>query len=371
MPGKFKIILKCIGLSIFLSSASVNAQLYQDTTALNLIRENVDYIYNLQFDDARELYTKVIQSYPDHPIRFILRGLMTYWDNYPLLYTSPAHVSFEEDMRQCIRLSESNNNPAYEAEYLLVNLCARAMLLMFYADNGVTMEVIPLIISTYKYLRRSFDFSSSCTDLYYYTGLYNYYRVAYPKAHPIYKSLALLFPKGDIERGLNELQNAAKNSVVLRAESCFILTWIYLFYENSYPDALFYCKALNEKYPENELYTALNIQNLLLMKKYDEAEKMIAESPEEGENSYFQAQLTIFKGILEEIKYNDYKLAEQYYLKGIHDISPYNAYGNEYAAYAYYGLSRINNANGERKASKTYRKEAIKLGDYEKIKFDQ
>lgn len=357
-------------LSIFLNSAPVNAQLYQDTTALKLIRENVDCIYNLQFNDARALYTKIIQLYPDHPIQFMLRGLITYWENYPLLYTSPAHESFEEDLRQCISISESYKDPEHEAEYLLLNLCARAVLLMFYADNGVTMEVIPLTISTYKHLRRSFDFSSVCTDLYYYTGLYNYYREAYPRAHPIYKSLALLFPKGDIETGLSELQNAAENSVVLRAESCFILTWIYLFYENSYEDAMSYCRTLNENYPDNELYTALNIQILLLMNKFDEAEKVIAEYPDEGENSFFQAQLTIFRGILKEIKYKDYKLARQYYLKGIRDISPYNGYANEYAAYAYYGLSRISDADGEKKASKTYRKEAMKLGDYKKINFD-
>ena len=79
-------------------------------------------------------------------------------------------------MRQCIKLSETNNNPDYEAEYLLANLCARGMLLMYYADNDLIMEVIPLVTSTYKYLRRAFDFTSACTDLYYFTGIYNYYR---------------------------------------------------------------------------------------------------------------------------------------------------------------------------------------------------
>ena len=61
----------------------VNAQLLQDTTALNLVREDIDYIYNMQFNDAREVYTKIVSLYPGHPIVYLLRGIMTYWENYP------------------------------------------------------------------------------------------------------------------------------------------------------------------------------------------------------------------------------------------------------------------------------------------------
>jgi hypothetical protein len=50
MTGRFRKILKCIGLSLFISSVPVSAQLLQDSTALNLVREDIDYIYNQQFN---------------------------------------------------------------------------------------------------------------------------------------------------------------------------------------------------------------------------------------------------------------------------------------------------------------------------------
>lgn len=371
MSGRFKIFIKCIGLSLFLNILPINAQILQDTVTLRLVKKDIDYIYNLQFNNAREVYTQISQSYPGHPIVYLLRGIMTYWENYPLLYITPSHFSFEEDMRQCIRLSESNNNPVYEAEYLLANLCARGMLLMFYADNDLIMEVIPLATSTYKYLRRSFDLSSACIDLHYFTGVYNYYREAYPRVYPVYKPLALLFPPGDVETGLEELQTTAISSVVLRAESYFLLTWIYLNYEEKYHEALFYCKTLHEQYPENVQYLAIYIKNLLLMKQYDEAEKLISDSPEEAENNYYQAQLIIFKGILQEKKYRDNIAAQNYYNKGISDIAYFGDYGNEYAAYAYYGLSRISEANGDKQTGKIYRKAAMKLADFKKVNFDK
>jgi len=371
MPGRFKIIIGWIWFLLLLSSIPVNAQLLGDTTALNLVKKDIDYIYNMQFNNARDLYSKITKLYPGHPIVYLLKGIMTYSENYPLLHTSPLHVSFEEDMHECIRLSEKNENPDHEAEYLLADLGARGMLLMFYADNDLIMEVTPLMIGTYKHLRRAFDFTSACTDLYYFTGIYNYYREAFPKVYPVYKSLAFLFPRGNMESGLKQLQIAAINSVVLGAESSYLLTWIYLGFENKLPESLVYSRTLHEKYPGNALYLETLIRNLLLMKRYEEAEKLISSSPEEEGNKFFQAQLTILKGILQEKKYHNYKLAQQYYNNGINEISLFNDYGNEYAAYAYFGLSRLSDDNGEKHTRKTYRKEALKLADFKKINFDK
>jgi len=370
VPGSVKNIFRCIGFSLSLCLASVNAQILQDSIALNLVRQDVDYIYNLQFNNAREVYTKIIRLYPDHPIVFLLRGIITYWENYPMLHTSVSRISFEEDMHQCIKLSETNKNPANEAEYLLANICARGMLLMFYDDNDLIMEVIPLTTSTYKHLRRAFDLNSACIDLYYFTGAYNYYREAYPRVHPVYKPFVAMFPSGNIALGLKELQKAFSNSVVLRAESGSLLASIYMNFENKYTESLYYCRTLHEKYPENESYRVIYVKNLLLLKNYNEAEKLILAFDQSKKNKYFQAQIMILNGILQEKKYHDNKLAQQYYNTGIKNIFSFGEYGNEFAAYAYFGLSRISEAADETRAKKVYRKEALKLADYKQINFD-
>ncbi len=358
-------------LSLFLTTIPLKAQLLNDTATLNLVKEDIDCIYNLQFGEAREIYTKIVQAYPGHPIVYLLKGMITYWENYPLMHSSPSHVSFEEDMRECIKVSEKNETPEHEAEFLLSDLCARGMLLMYYDDNDLIMEVTPLTISTYKHLRRAFAFTSVCTDLYYFTGLYNYYREAYPRAYPVYKSLAFLFPHGDINEGLKQLQTAARNSVVLRAESSFLLIWIYLGFENRMSESLYYCRTLHEKYPQNPLYLEYYIRNLLLMKQYDMAEKLMTESLKISGNNYFDAQMAILNGILQEKKYKNFKLAEELYKSGIKEISLYGKYGNEYRSYAYFGLSRLSDDNIEKQTRKTYRKEALKLAEFKKINFDK
>ena len=370
MTKRFKILIKCIGLSFCISTITLDAQVLQDSASINLIKRGIGYVYNFQFDKADKVYRELSQLYPDYPITYLFNGMKTYWEDYPLLPTSSTCVSFEEDMHNCIQLCEIKHNPDYKAEFLLTDLCARGFLLLFYTDNDLSIDVFPLATSTYQYIRRSFNFTSDYSDFYFFTGLYNYYREVYPEAYPVYKPLALLFPKGDRVKGLKELQTVANNSIVLKAESSSFLSAIFLSFENNYQQAAYYSKYLHELYPENLEYLGAYIKNLLLIKQYDKAEKEILSSHSNQSNSYFQAQISIFKGLLQEKKYHDIKLAQQLYIKGAKDISLFGSYGNEYAAYAYFGLSRISEINGDKYYRKMYRKLALKLADFKKIDFD-
>jgi hypothetical protein len=352
------------------SSFSLNNQILNDSGSVTLIKKGIDYIYNFEFNNANKVYEEVRALYPGHPLTYLFKGMMIYWENYPLNITSEASDSFVKDMRQCIELCNESKGPADDAEILLVNLCARGLLLLYYTDNYLSFEVFPLATSTYQCIRRSFNYTSSYSDFYFFTGVYNYFREAYPEAHPVYKTLAFLFPKGSKAKGLNDLQIVAKNSILLKAESYTFLTNIFSDFENDYQKAAFYSKSLHDIYPANPEYQESYLKNLLLIKQYDEAEKEISSSASNITNIYMQAQVTIFNGIIQEKKYHNTERAKELYLKGIKDISPFRSYGNEYAAYAYFGLSRISEINGDTNNQKVYRKLALKLADFKNIDFD-
>jgi len=370
MKKSFKILIKCILLSSCLNTATVSAQILQDTASLNLIKKGVDCIYNRQFNCADEIYSKISEIYPKHPIVVLFNGIKTYWEYYPLTTTSAARVSFEEDMRCCIKLCEENSEPSNKAEILLANLCARALLLSFYADNALYADVLPLATSSYQYLRSSFDFTTAYSDFFFFTGLYNYYREAYPRVHSLYRPLAFFFPKGNRAKGVKELQ-AATNSIFLKAESFYFLSLIYISYENNFQQAFNYSKNLYELYPANLEYQAMYIKNLLLVKRYDEAERLMNYSGTDSIYSYYQAQRSIFNGILQEKKYHDYKLAQKFYVTGAREIANFGDFGNDFAAYAYFGLSRISEANGDKYYKKIYRKKATELAYSKKLNFDE
>jgi hypothetical protein len=359
-----------IVLLLFSAPYLINAQVLRDTSSLNLVKRSIDNIYNLRFDDAREICRKLSLSYPEHPVIYVLKGMVTYWENFPLLPSSPAHISFENDLRRCIELCEGKHNQADIAEFLLANLSARGLLLLFYTDNAMNKEVFPLAISTYTYIRRSFDYTSTYTDFYFFTGLYNYYRAAYPEAYPLYKSLALLFPKGDRMKGLNDLHMAAYNSLLFKAEASSFLSAICLSFENNYQLAYEHSKYLHELYPANIQYLSMFIKNLLLIKQYDDAESHVKYLESLNSNPYSKAQLAIFYGILQEKKYHNIKLAKQYYSEGINGMAAFGYLGNDFTAYCYFGLSRISKLNNDNAASNTYLKKAIELADFKKVNFN-
>ena len=336
-------------LVILINTLSINAQMLHDTNAVKMIKAGVDYMYNLELDKASEIFSKVEKLYPEHPANYLLKGIYAYWKNYPILPSSLARESFENDLRKCIDLSsEEVYSKKNEAESLLTNVCARGLLLLFYSDNDLSMKVIPLATATFKYVMRSFDFVSSFADFYYVTGIYNYYREAYPRLKPMYKPLASLFPPGDMARGLSELVRAAELSIFLKAESYSLLSYIYTGFENDFIKALLYSRTLLEKYPRNPYFKALHIKNLLIVGEYDQAENLIKSAGKKSGNAFFDAQLLIFNGILQEKKYKNYSLSEQLYEDGINAITFAGDFGDEYCGYAYIGLSRISDYRGDK-----------------------
>ena len=370
MKISFKILICGFGLSLFVQAGLADGQILKDTVSLELLKKGIDNIYNFQFNEARKVYKEISRTYPDHPVVILFKGMLTYWGDYPMLPTSPDGPAYEESLRRCIEQCEKRTNNIDEAEILMSNLCARGLLLLYYTDNNMSLEVFPLATTTYPLIRRAFSFTDSYIDFCFFTGLYNYYREAYPDNHPVYRPLAALFPKGDKNKGIKEIQTAANRSIVLKAEAYSFLSSIYLGYEKNFQKAFFYSKALNELYPSNLQYLGGYLKNLLLVRKYDEAEKLIAISEKESNNSYFQAQIDVFKGILQEKKYYDKKMAEFYYNKGIRALSLFGDYGNEFEAYAYFGLSRISDDYGEKHYKRTFRKLAMKLAAYKKVNFD-
>jgi len=348
----------------------VNCQVLGNKEAVDLVKSCVDNIYNFRFDKARELSGRIDEKFPGHPVVLLLSGMTEYWENFPLLPSSPAAGRFENYLKRCIQLCEIKKDTSDYAEYLLANLGARGLLLEYYADNDISGEVFGLAKTTYKYLRQSFNYTHHYDDFFFFTGLYNYYREAYPEAHPIYKVLAVLFPRGNVETGLKELHKAATQALMLKAESAFFLTHIYINFENNYNEADVYGRMLLEMYPGNEQYIALLVKCDLLSKDYEGAESLIKSSERQILNPFVKAEFIIFNGIIQEKKYKDLAEAQRMYNMGINDISSYICYGDEVAAYAFFGLSRIAAANNDKLNKRLFRKRANELTDYKAVNFD-
>lgn len=347
----------------------MEGQVLKDTESLAIVKKTVDHIYNMRFPEAVEVSDSINIKYPGHPVYLLLRGLIIYWREYPLLTNSEFTSEFEKLMYDCIEKCEEPDQEN-EAEFLLANLCARGSLLGYYAGADLHSKAFSLGRSTYRLLRRSFGYKEEFPDFNFFTGLYNYYREAYPEAHPLYKPVFSLFPSGDKQKGLEDLQIAFDGSIFLKAEAATFLSSINKFFENDFEKSGYYSEVIFKYYPGNIVYLLNCIEDQLLTKKYEEAEKLLAHRLTRNENVYFQAQLNVLNGILYEKKYKDFDKAETLYLQGIEKLRGFSSYGKQYMAFAYYGLSRISGSRNDNQNQRIYRRRANDLTDFRSVNFD-
>lgn len=365
---RFRYLIFWFLLFAVVNAGNLHAQVLNDTASLRLVKKTVDDIYNMRFVKARETCDLISKKYPQHPVVFLLNGMIIYWKNYPVMSGTPEGMEFENQVRTCMNKCE-NYQPENEAEFLLANLCARGSLLAYYAGNNLHSKVLSLARPSYHYLRLSFDFTGTFPDFYFFTGLYNYYREAYPAAHPAYWPIFAIFPRGDRVKGMNQLRTAFQKSIFLKAEASTFLSSNYKYFENNYRDASYFSYRIYMDYP-NIVYMINCVEDLLLIKNYDQAEKIINLPQSKTNNKYYEAQITILRGILDEKKNKDLQKAEQLYNDGIAEISKFGSYGDQYAAYAWFGLSRISGMKNDKRNQKAYRRKALDLADFENVNFD-
>lgn len=360
----FLVILNLLLIAVLPSEG----QILDNPDASSTVKKCIDYTYNMEFIQARESLHSIEIAYPGHPVPLLLKGLIVYWENFPVVASSGARNDFESALKKCIELCEEQGKPR-SPEYLLTDLCARGFLLLFYSENDLSSKVIPLASSTYRHIRRAFSYRESYSDFLFFTGLYNYYRVVYPETYPVYKPLAMLFPAGSREEGLSDLSKASREGIMLRAETILFLSGIYMSFESDFRKAAEYSATLNTAYPRNFIYACQRIKSLLIDRSYIEAGSFISGVEKMSRNHLFTGYIMIYKGILTEKYYRNPEEAGRLYREGIKLISEYGSYANEHRAYALFGLSRIEKLYGGPDEHK-FRKEALDMADFKNINFD-
>jgi tetratricopeptide (TPR) repeat protein len=85
-------------------------------------------------------------------------------------------------------------------------------------------------------------------------GIYNYYASVIPDDFPLLKPLMIFFPKGDKQKGIEQLTNTAMNGKYAKYEARYFLMTLYFSYENDAYRAGEFAKLLNTDFPDNPVF---------------------------------------------------------------------------------------------------------------------
>ena len=354
---------RCIslGITILLSTqiAFTQVKIFENEDILDQIRYGIDKVYNYEFQTADTIFREVEKLCPGHPVNPFLRGFLIYWEENPITPSEERSAEFIREMVETKRIAQTMTMKDEEnIEGIFFDLVGHALLLLYYADNGNSREVLSEVRPAYKRLKQGFDLDQKFPEFRFFTGVYNYYREVYPIIHPVYKPISLFFPPGDKEGGWNMLLWIKGNSVFLRAEALYFLSHIAMSMEDNPELSLTFSEEVLEIFPGNNFFRVRHLLGLNSAAQYDEMKPHVKILRDNADDRFALMGSLIFMGIVQEKLEKNDKAAEQNYLEGLKIAEYYGVRVDNYNAVAHFGLSRIYRRKGEKRLAREHWKEA-------------
>ncbi len=360
-----------IGVTLFFSEQGIFSQvrIFERQDIMDKIRNGIDHAYNYDFQGADSIFRQVENLTPGHPVNPFLRGFLIYWETTPITPFEQRSGEFISEMEETKRISQNMTDKNEEdIEGIFFNLTAHALLLLYYADNGDSREVLSLVIPTYRRLKQGFYLDQKFAEFRFFTGVYNYYREVYPVIHPVYKPVSVFFPPGDKDVGWGMLLWIKDNSVFLRAEALYFLSHIAMSMEDNPELSLTFTKEVLDIFPHNNFFRIRHLLALNSAGNYTEIKYHIKILQQNITTDRFVSMAClIFGGIVQEKLEKNDKAAEQNYLEGLKIADQYGIRVENYSALAHFGLSRIYERQGDRKSARDHWKEAKSQAKYDYI----
>jgi tetratricopeptide (TPR) repeat protein len=350
-----------IALFCWLSSVRVSGtDLISDTSTLDKLRVGINQVYNAEFDAAEYTVAYLQESYPSHPVTPFFEGMIYYWKYYPLIPDGPGANEFETVMKETWEKAQVLKERGNVIEGVFFELISRSFIVMYYADNGRSSKAISHLGKIYRDIVASFELKEKFIEYYFITGLYNYYREAYPEHYPVYKPVTMFFRKGDKKRGLEMLRYAANETYFMHVEAALFLSLIYINFEHDVDSAVSYAARLHQNFPDNGYFLSKYTEMLLIDHQFERALDPILSLM--SLDDYNKIKGTIYMGIYEEKMMNNTEKSRMLYEEGIRLAEAFDERAKYIRAYAYLGLSRYYFEKGDNKRARAYRKKA-KVGN--------
>jgi len=220
------------------------------------ILRGIDLIYEREFDDAEDLFRKVIAKSQDKPAGFFYLAMVS-WSRVASGFWSPVNVKeFKKRIDRAIEVAEArvdkDGADSYDFFYLGGALGFKGR---FELMKGNWASSFFLARDAIAALKICSEMDPDNKDVLLGLGTFDYYTA---RLSGILKFLTyFLVHEGDIEKGLKKLTVASKEAAYSATEAKTVLLYIYLFGEQDFTKALDLSTELAERYRKNPRFQVL------------------------------------------------------------------------------------------------------------------
>lgn len=248
-------VLGAVLLALALPASAQHASILHDPLFQDDARLGLRQLYEMDFGAADETFGRLTARYPDHPVGPYLETLLPWWA-IQLEPDDPSQDQLVFDgMERVIDLSEKRlkQNPG-DLDALFFKSGAHALRGRLHADRRNWVRAARDGQQALRALQEVVKRDPDNNDLYFGLGLFDYLVDVVPKQHKILRPFARLFPKGNKDRGITELERAMTQGQYVSAEAAYSLLQLHFIFEKDYQASLRYALWLRARYPDNSIF---------------------------------------------------------------------------------------------------------------------
>lgn len=207
----------------------------------------IGFLYNERFDDAEQLFHKVVVDSPSMPIGYFYLAMVT-WSRLASGFWSPATArEYKERINRTIEVARHRIASGAEDYYAFFYLGgALGFKGRFELMEGNWFSSFSLAIKAVEALKTSLKMNPNNPDVLFGLGIFDYYTA---RLSGVVRFLSYLFiHRGNKEEGLRKLHLAAREATYSATEAKSMLIHIYMFLEEDFLKALALIEDLTKKY---------------------------------------------------------------------------------------------------------------------------
>jgi hypothetical protein len=218
------------------------------------IIEGINHLYDLEFDEAEKLFSRIVSEKPDHPAGYFYKAMVT-WSKIAVgFWTAENLKEYVERIDATISVAkkgiEKDEKDSRNYFYLggALGFKGRFELMQqnWFSSYNLAYDAI-------RALRTCQELDPDNKDVLLGLGIYDYYTA---KLSGVLKFLTYLFlHRGNKDEGLRKLHVAANEAVYSGLEAKSMLIHIYLYLEEDYKKALPLIQDLRAKFTKNSRYS--------------------------------------------------------------------------------------------------------------------
>ncbi|OON70381.1 tol-pal system protein YbgF [Hymenobacter sp. CRA2] len=307
------------------SAADTKGWLLLDRDIALELEGAVQNLYNLKHDKAEKQFRSLRRRYPAHPMPYFLMGLSQWWKMVPSQLSTKAYdAPFLAYMDTAITKAETlyeADDKNYEACFFLS--AAYGFAARLHAERSNWRKATVYSKHALDYLAKSQEANGLSPEFLFGQGLMNYYAVWLGEQYPLLRPVLWLFPKGNRQLGLQQLNTVAQQANYTAPETQYFLLRIYYYDEHRPQDALPLARTLATKYPDNayfQRFYAMACFNQGALRECEKTSRDILDKLNQGLPGYEAISgryAAYYLGYLTQHKYKDLAKAKEYYQRCI------------------------------------------------------